>query len=47
MLDARLVEPRRLLEAFAEIEPWLFRFPAIDPRAFRRRVEKELQVWHE
>jgi hypothetical protein len=38
MLDAKLVEPRRLRDAFAEIEPWLYRFPAIDPRAFRRRV---------
>ena len=27
-----LVEPGRLRELFAEIEPELYRFPAIDPR---------------
>lgn len=33
------VEPGRLLELFAEIEPELFRFPAIDPARFRAAVE--------
>ena len=39
MLDDGLVEPARLLGLFAEIEPLLYRFPAIDPRSFRLSVE--------
>ncbi|MBA2462678.1 MAG: hypothetical protein H0V45_13085 [Actinobacteria bacterium] len=34
-----LVEPDRLRELFAEIEPELYRFPAIDPKRFRTAVE--------
>jgi len=34
-----LVEAERLLELFAEIEPELYRFPAIDPARFRAAVE--------
>lgn len=40
MLELGLVESTRALELFAEIEPELRRFPAVDPRAFRRRVER-------
>ena len=39
-----LVEPAQTLAFFAEIEPNLFRFPAVDPAAFRRRVEGELDA---
>ena len=39
MLGAALIEPARLLAFFDEIEPKLYRFPAIDPPSFRRRVE--------
>jgi hypothetical protein len=39
MIDSGLVERDRLLECFEEIESQLYRFPAIDPRSFRRRVE--------
>ncbi|MGH2630807.1 MAG: DUF6036 family nucleotidyltransferase [Actinomycetota bacterium] len=39
MVERGLVEPARALRYFDEIEPELFRFPAIDYRAFRRRVE--------
>jgi hypothetical protein len=39
LLGAGLVERASLLEAFDEIEPELYRFPAIDPRSFRDRVE--------
>ncbi len=39
MREAGLIEARRLLQYFAEIEPNLYRFPAVDPRAFRRSVE--------
>jgi hypothetical protein len=39
MLARGLVDRAELGRLFAEIEPLLFRFPAIDPRAFRRAVE--------
>lgn len=39
MRDHGMVEPTRLAELFAAIEPELFRYPAVDPAAFRRRVE--------
>lgn len=39
-----LVEPGRLLQYFEEIEPELYRFPAIDPPAFRGRVEDFLAL---
>ena len=35
-----LIDPQRLLELFAAIEPQLYRYPAIDPRSFRRAVEE-------
>ena len=38
-VDARLVDPVRLRGLLAEIEPRLYRFPAVDARALRRRVE--------
>ncbi len=38
MLAAGLIECRRLRELFAAIEPQLYRYPAIDPAGFRRRV---------
>lgn len=40
MLAAGLVEPHRLLELFKDIESDLYRYPAIDPGAFRRAVER-------
>jgi hypothetical protein len=39
MIARGLVEPGRLRELFASIEPELYRFPAIDPRAFRHRLD--------
>jgi len=39
MLRLGFVEPKRLVELFAEIESELYRFPAIDPRRFRAAVE--------
>jgi uncharacterized nucleotidyltransferase DUF6036 len=39
MFERGLIEPQRLLDYFAKIEPALYRYPAIDPRAFRRAVE--------
>lgn len=39
MVEAGLVEPERLLELFAAIEPELYRFPAVDPQSLRAAVE--------
>lgn len=44
MVELGLVERSRALAYFEEIEPELFRFPAVDPRAFRRRVEGAFRV---
>lgn len=40
MVAAGLIELRELTRHFAEIEPHLYRFPAIDPRTFRMAVEE-------
>jgi hypothetical protein len=39
MLARGLLEHGRLWECFDEIEPLLYRFPAVAPIAFRRSVE--------
>lgn len=44
MLRLELVEPARLLELFGEIEPNLYRFPAIDPARFRAAVERAVET---
>ncbi len=44
MLGRGLVERARLLELFGRIEPELHRYPALDPRGFRRAVEDALRV---
>jgi len=43
MLARGLVEPERLRELFAQIEPQLYRYPALDPGSFRRAVEEALK----
>lgn len=40
MLARGLIEAPKLLSFFEEIEPRLFRYPAIDPKSFRRAVEE-------
>ena len=40
MVRRGLVEPQRLLELFAAIEPELFRFPAVDAASLRAKVER-------
>lgn len=40
MLDLRLVQRDKCVEYFDGIEPYLYRFPAIDPPSFRRGVER-------
>lgn len=42
LLERRLVEPARLRELFEAIEPELYRYPAIDPASFRRRLDEAL-----
>lgn len=42
MLSSGLVEPDRLRELYDTIEPQLYRYPAIDPAAFRRKVTAAL-----
>ncbi len=42
MLGAGLIEPAKALSLFEAIEPELYRYPAIDPKAFRARVEAML-----
>jgi hypothetical protein len=43
MIERGLVEPARLRKLYEEIEPELFRYPAIDPAAFRKKVETALR----
>ena len=40
MVDGGLIVPERALAYFREIEPELYRYPAVAPRSFRRRVEE-------
>lgn len=43
MLANGLVEPAIIRELFAAIEPDLFRFPAVDPAAFREKLDAALR----
>jgi hypothetical protein len=40
LVERGLVDPDRARSYFEAIEPELFRFPAVDPRTLRRRVEE-------
>lgn len=40
MVERAIVEPEPLMAAFEEIEPQLYRFPAIEAGDFRQRVEE-------
>ncbi len=42
MLDRGMIDHPELRRRFEEIEPLLYRYPAIDPAAFRRAVEEAL-----
>jgi len=42
MIEGALVEPARLRELFEAIEPELYRYPAIDPSAFRDKLDAAL-----
>jgi len=43
MRETGLVEPEKLRELFARIEPQLHRYPAIDPAEFRRALDEALE----
>lgn len=40
MIRRGLISPAKALRYLAEIEPQLYRYPAIDPSEFRRRAEQ-------
>jgi hypothetical protein len=42
MLQDGLVLPERLLDCLAQVEPQLYRYPAIDPASFRAAVERAI-----
>jgi hypothetical protein len=42
MIAAGVVAPPLLRQLFEEIVPALYRYPAVDPAAFRRAVENAL-----
>ena len=44
MRAEKLIEPAQLLELFNQIEPELYRFPAVDPVSFRKDVEAFVNV---
>lgn len=44
MLERKLIERSGAMEYFAQIEPQLYRFPAIDGASFRRAVEEVFAV---
>jgi hypothetical protein len=43
MLSLGLIERNDLLRRFEQIEPQLYRYPASDPKAFRRAVEEAVR----
>jgi hypothetical protein len=43
MLADGLVEPERLRGLFSDVEPSLFRYPAIDPGSFRAKLDRALK----
>jgi hypothetical protein len=43
MIDRQLIEPKRLLEIFTSAESELYKYPALDPKRFRRSVEKVVE----
>ncbi len=44
MLQRGLIDPEELRRRFEQIEPQVYRFPAIHPAAFRRALEAALEV---
>lgn len=44
LIEGGLVEPRRLLELFGAIENQMHRYPGLDPKSFRRAVERVIEA---
>lgn len=44
MFDGGLVDRARLIELYESVEPELYRYPAIDPAAFRRKLQDALST---
>ncbi len=44
MIAQQLIDVKRLLELFTEIEPQIYRYPAIDSAQFRSSVERVVQA---
>jgi hypothetical protein len=42
MLASGLVQPSRIRALYDAVEPDLYRYPAIDPSAFRRKLDTAL-----
>src|SRR5687768_291312 len=40
LLKARLIDPKKLMQLFSQIEDQLFRYPAVNPGVFRRAVKQ-------
>jgi len=38
MISSKMIEVSRLFELFEQIEPLLYKYPAIDPATFRAKV---------
>jgi len=43
MLSRKLVDPTQLLELYETVEPNLYKYPAIDPKSFRAKVDTVLR----
>jgi hypothetical protein len=43
LLDRGFVQPKRLRELYEAIGPRLHRYPAVDPRSFRKRLDEALR----
>ena len=44
MIDRGVIDRQELRQRFEEIEPHLYRFPAIDPAAFRRAMAEAIGI---
>ena len=44
MIKSKLIEPKRLLELFCQIEDQLHKYPALDAPSFRRAVESVVEA---
>lgn len=47
MLDSGSVDPDKLHKLFVEIEPFLYKYPAIAPQKFAERVDALVAKWKE